>query len=66
MPTPEIIGVIHRLDEIFLKLDLFEKIESETAEIPAEIKELAEQRLQAKAEKNYALADELRNKITEK
>ena len=49
-----------------MKLDLFEKVESKTAEIPAEIKELAEQRLQAKAEKNYALADELRNKITEK
>ena len=65
-PTPEFIWVIHRLDEIFLKLDLFEKVESKTAEIPAEIKELAEQRLQAKAEKNYALADELRNKITEK
>jgi cysteinyl-tRNA synthetase len=48
-----------------LKLDLFEKVEEETVEIPAEVKELAEQRLQAKAEKNYALADELRNKITE-
>ena len=65
-PTPEIIWIIHRLDEIFLKLDLFEKVESEAAEIPSEIKELAEQRLQAKTEKNYALADELRNKITEK
>jgi cysteinyl-tRNA synthetase len=49
-----------------LKLDLFEKIEEESVEIPAEIEELAQQRLQAKAEKNYALADELRNKITEK
>ena len=63
--TPEIVWVIHRLDEVFLKLDLFEKVEEETLEIPAEVKELAEQRLQAKAEKNYALADELRNKITE-
>jgi len=63
--TPEIVWVIHRLDEIFLKLDLFEKVEEEIVEIPAEVKELAEQRLQAKAEKNYALADELRNKITE-
>ena len=65
-PTPEIIWVINRLDKVFLKLDLFEKVEEETVEIPAEVKELAEQRLQAKAEKNYALADELRNKITEK
>ena len=64
-PTPEIIWVINRLDKVFLKLDLFEKVEEETVEIPAEVRELAEQRLQAKAEKNYALADELRNKITE-
>ncbi len=63
-PTAEIIWVIHRLDQVFLKLDLFEKVEEETIEIPVEVKELAEQRLQAKAEKNYALADELRNKIT--
>ena len=42
-----------------------EKVETENVEIPAEVKELAEQRLQAKTEKNYALADELRNKITE-
>ena len=63
-PTAEIIWVINRLDKVFLKLDLFEKLEEETVEIPAEVKELAEQRLQAKADKNYALADELRNKIT--
>lgn len=63
--TPEIIWVIHRLDKVFLKLDLFEKVEEETVEIPDEVRILAEQRLQAKAEKNYALADELRNKITE-
>lgn len=64
-PTTEIIWIIHRLDQVFLKLDLFEKMEEEKVEIPAEVKNLAEQRLQAKAEKNYALADELRNKITE-
>ena len=63
--TPEIVWVIHRLDQVFLKLDLFKKVEEEIVEIPAEVKELAEQRLQAKAGKNYALADELRNKITE-
>jgi cysteinyl-tRNA synthetase len=33
-------------------------------EIPAEIEDLAQQRIQAKADKNYALADELRNQIT--
>jgi cysteinyl-tRNA synthetase len=53
------------LDQVFLKLDLFEKVEEEKVEIPSEVRDLAEQRLQAKAEKNYALADELRNKITE-
>ena len=63
--TPEIIWVIHRLDQVFLKLDLFEKVQEEKVEIPAEVRNLAEQRLQAKAEKNYALADELRNKITQ-
>ena len=31
---------------------LFEKVKEETVEIPSEVKELAEQRLQAKAEKN--------------
>jgi cysteinyl-tRNA synthetase len=34
-----------------------------TEDIPTEITELANQRLQAKQEKNYALADELRAKI---
>ena len=32
-------------------------------EIPGEITQLANQRLQAKQEKNYQLADELRNQI---
>jgi len=64
-PNSEIIWVIHRLDQVFLKLDLFEKVQEEKVEIPAEVRNLAEQRLQAKGEKNYALADELRNKITE-
>jgi len=35
----------------------------ERIEIPSEIYSLANQRLQAKKNKNYALADELRNKI---
>jgi cysteinyl-tRNA synthetase len=34
-------------------------------DIPAEILELAEQRKQARKEKNFALADELRNKIAD-
>jgi len=36
-----------------------------TEEIPAEILELAEQRQAARKEKNFALADELRNKIAD-
>lgn len=35
-------------------------------EVPQEIKDLAEKRLQAKKEKNYVLADNLRNEITQK
>jgi len=50
------------LDTSFLKLWLFEA--EEIIEIPAEIEDLAQQRIQAKADKNYALADELRNQIT--
>lgn len=61
----ETLQVISYLEDNVLRLWLFDKVEEETVEIPAEVKELAEQRLQAKAEKNYALADELRNKITE-
>ena len=56
------------------KAELERKIEEKVSfkakhgfdEIPAEITELANQRLQAKQEKNYALADELRTKIQAK
>jgi len=75
--TPQILAEIHTqlnlhggtiypylldLENSFLKLWLFEK--EEIIEIPTEVKELADQRVQAKQDKNYALADELRNKIT--
>ena len=67
-PTPEIIWTIVWLDKNVMKLDLLwekEKL-NWTDEIPTEITELANQRLQAKQEKNYVLADELRNHIHEK
>jgi cysteinyl-tRNA synthetase len=51
-----------------MKLDLLwekEKLDW-TYEIPEEITHLADQRLQAKQEKNYQLADELRNQIQTK
>jgi cysteinyl-tRNA synthetase len=51
------------LEDNFLKLNLFKREAS--VEIPTEISDLADQRLQAKQDKNYALADELRNKITD-
>ena len=63
--NPEIIWIIVWLDQNVMKMNLLwenEKTEW-TNEIPAEITELANQRLQAKQEKNYALADELRAKI---
>ena len=67
-PNPEIIWIIVRLDKNVMKMDLlWEKEEPETTQdIPTEITQLANQRLQAKQEKNYALADELRNQIQSK
>lgn len=51
-------------DRVFgLQLDKITKAES--SDIPNEVKSLAEQRLQAKKDKNFALSDELRNKIKE-
>lgn len=55
--------VISYLEDNFLKLGLFE--EQISADIPSDITDLADQRLQAKQEKDYVLADELRNKISE-
>ena len=57
-------AIITWLEDNLLKLWLFEEIVEEKFEIPAEVNALADQRLQAKQDKNYALADELRNKIT--
>jgi cysteinyl-tRNA synthetase len=42
---------------------LFDAIIEENVDIPAEVSLLADQRVQAKKDKNYTLADELRNKI---
>ena len=67
-PNPEIIWIIVWLDKQVLKLDLLWENEKSDSyeEIPTDITELANQRLQAKQEKNYALADELRNQIQSK
>lgn len=47
-----------------LSLDQAKPEEQPKVEAPAEVVELADKRAQAKKEKNYALADELRAKIT--
>lgn len=57
----KIIEVVRELEEKILKIWLFDF--KSPKEVPAEIIALAEQRKEAKSEKNYALADELRNQI---
>ena len=67
--SAEQLEVLYRLEKKMLKVGLFEEQEipptplSERGQCPPEITDLANQRLTAKAEKNYALADELRNQI---
>jgi cysteinyl-tRNA synthetase len=56
-------SIINRLENNFLKVWLFDAIVEEKIDVPTEITNLANQRLQAKKDKNYALADELRNKV---
>jgi len=62
-PNEEVIAIIHWLEKKFLKVWLFDIIVEEKIDIPSEITALAEQRIQAKKDKNFLLADELRNKI---
>lgn|GEM_PF-1256727 len=59
------LNLIYQLEKNILKLDLFEPIKEEKIEIPQEVISLANQRITAKAGKNYALADELRKKVEE-
>ena len=63
------LALLHDFDTV-LGLDLIKKAEdkanaagSTSADIPAEVLELVEQRKAARKEKNFALADELRDKI---
>lgn len=57
-----LIEFFSQLNDIFNVWQISPKIE-EKIEIPQEIIDLAEKRLKAKKEKNWTLADELRNKI---
>jgi len=56
------IQTIKKMDEVF-SLDLLKK---EKVQIPDEIKKLAEERQKSRQEKNWKLADELREKIIKK
>ncbi len=54
--------LVKEFDKV-LGLDLL-KSNTEVEDIPKEVKQLAETRWQAKLERNWAVADEMRNKIT--
>lgn len=54
---------LHWLEKNLLKIGLFDVVEESSIAVPQEVKALADQRVQAKKDKNYALADELRAKI---
>ncbi len=65
----EKVYLISKIDSV-LSLDLLKKLEDKTVEIDAElevyIKEMIAKRLQAKKEKNYKLADEIRDELLKK
>lgn len=60
-----------KIAELLLKFDTvlgikIDELEENKVDIPAEILELVEKRKQAKSEKNWELADKIRNEITKK
>lgn len=61
----EVRSLLYRLENHFFKIWLFQTITQEKHDVPTEISDLADQRVQAKQEKNYALADELRKKVSD-
>ncbi len=65
--TKDLFIALYRLDTTFLKVGLFDWIwnTQEKIDIPAEVIAVADKRVEAKSNKDYTLADELRNKITE-
>jgi cysteinyl-tRNA synthetase len=62
-PNEEIISILYWLENNFFKVWFFDIVQEEKIIIPQEIIAFAQQRIQAKKDKNYALADELRNKV---
>lgn len=65
-PNQEIISIIHYLEKNFFKVWFFDSIVEEKIDIPTEIMDFANQRLQAKKDKNYALADKLRIRVKDR
>ena len=63
-PSKQVYELALEMDKIFgLSLENCDQVEEIKNEIPQEVLDLAEQRMTAKKQKNYALADELRAKI---
>ena len=59
------LALLHQLEVNVLKVGLFDQVLDEEEKIPAEVLNLAEKRKEAKAGKDYALADQLREKIAD-
>ena len=62
-PHVNTLDVVKTLEEKVLKIWLFSSSDSSDLDIPEQIMVLAEQRKQAKADKNYALADQIRTEL---
>ena len=62
-PHANTLDIVKDLEEKVLKIWLFSADDSSEISVPDEILALAEQRKQAKADKNYALADQIRSEL---
>ena len=62
-PHVNTLDIVKTLEEKVLKIWLFSSDDSSDLDIPEQIMVLAEQRKQAKADKNYALADQIRTEL---
>ncbi|MBB1543250.1 MAG: cysteine--tRNA ligase [candidate division SR1 bacterium] len=62
-PHANTLDIVKDLEEKVLKIGLFSADDSSEISVPDEILALAEQRKQAKADKNYALADQIRAEL---
>jgi len=62
-PHANTLDIVKDLEEKVLKIWLFSSSDSSDLDIPEQIMVLAEQRKQAKADKNYALADQIRAEL---